>query len=89
MSKDHFATSYAALGAIRNLRIIGMFARLSRLLNRPHYVDFIPRVWAYLDRDLAHPVLSDLRDMVDNTLPAPTKSHLQFLKSACLTNPPQ
>lgn len=89
MSADHFATSYAVLGAVRNLRIIGMFARLSRLLNRPHYVDFIPRVWAYLDRDLAHPALSDLREMVENTLPAPTKSHLEFLKSACLTNPPQ
>ena len=89
LNADHFATSYAALGAIRNLRIIGMFTRLSRLLNRPHYVDFIPRVWAYLDRDLAHPALRDLRDMVANTLPAPTKSYLEFLKSACLTNPPQ
>ena len=89
MSTDHFATSYAALGAIRNLRIIGMFARLSRLLNRPHYVDFIPRVWAYLERDLAHPALRDLREVVENILPAPTKSHLEFLKSACLTNPPQ
>ena len=89
MSADHFATSYAAFGAVRNLRIIGMFARLSRLLYRPHYVDFIPRVWAYLDRDLAHPALSDLREVVEKTLPPPAKSPLQFLKSACLPHPPQ
>ena len=89
ISEDEFTTTYAALGAIRNLRIIGMFARLSRLLRRPSYVDFIPRVWAYLERDLAHPDLNDLRKIVDETLPFPAETHLNFLRTECLTPPPQ
>ena len=84
---EEFRIAYAALGAIRNLRIVGMFARLSRHLGRPHYIDFIPRVWRYLDRDLAHPALEPLRILVGRDLPEPTQQQLQFLKDACNDTP--
>ena len=49
-----FGTAYHVLGAQRNLRILGVFARLCVRDGKAHYVDLIPRVWDLLQRDLAH-----------------------------------
>ncbi|MCV2892641.1 aminoglycoside phosphotransferase family protein [Lentibacter sp. XHP0401] len=83
--ETEFSTAYALLGAQRNLRILGVFARLSLYSNKPHYVDFIPRVWAYLLRDLSHPALSDIRAMLLADLPAPSEALLTELKAKCGT----
>lgn len=80
-----FKAAYALLGAQRNLRILGVFARLSLYSSKPHYVDFIPRVWAYLMRDLAHPLLADIRAMLLADLPAPEEALLTELKAKCGT----
>lgn len=85
--QSHFEEAYALLGAQRNLRILGVFGRLSLHANKPHYVDFIPRVWGYLLRDLEHPVLAPVRDMILQDLPEPTDAHLEELKSKCGTIP--
>lgn len=87
LPRTSFLASYAALGAIRNLRIIGMFARLSRHLGRPEYLSHIPRVWGYLERDLQLPELAELRDLVHASLPAPTENHLDLLRQKCATIP--
>ena len=65
---DQFAAQCAVLAAQRNLRILGVFARLAAN-GKPAYADLIPRVEAHLRRDLAHPDLSDLRDVVRQHLP--------------------
>jgi tRNA threonylcarbamoyl adenosine modification protein YjeE len=80
---EAFATAYAVLGAQRNLRILGVFARLSTDYGKPHYVDFIPRVWDLLMRDLAHPALAPVADMLRRDLPAPDAAVLQRLKDQC------
>ncbi|MCW1955514.1 phosphotransferase [uncultured Lentibacter sp.] len=80
-----FEAAYALLGAQRNLRILGVFARLSLLAGKPHYIDFIPRVWRYLMRDLAHPLLAEIRDRILSDLPAPTETLLTELKAKCAT----
>ena len=72
-----FAASYAALGAQRALRILGIFARLATS-GKPRYLPLIPRVWAQLQRNLAHPALSDLR-VACGILPPPTTETLQRL----------
>lgn len=66
-----FQKAYATLGAQRNLKILGIFARLSKRDGKPDYVALMPRVWAHLQHDLAHPALSDLRSWVDAYLPEP------------------
>ncbi|MEL6234786.1 MAG: phosphotransferase [Pseudomonadota bacterium] len=66
-----FATAYAALGAQRNLKIIGIFTRLWRRDGKPGYLAMIPRVWAHLQRDLAHPGLAGLRHWVARHMPPP------------------
>ena len=36
---------------------------------KARYLAFLPRVWAYLERDLGHPALRDLRAWYDRTIP--------------------
>lgn len=68
---EGFRAAYAALGAQRNLKIIGIFARLAIRDHKPRYLALIPRVWRHLTADLAHPRLADLRAWVAAHLPEP------------------
>jgi tRNA threonylcarbamoyl adenosine modification protein YjeE len=61
--------AYAALGAQRNTKILGIFARLARRDGKPRYLAHIPRIWRYLARGLAHPELSSLAAWYDSHLP--------------------
>ena len=80
-SDDHlFRTAYAVQGAQRNLRIMGVFARLGTDFGKPHYVDMLPKVWSHLVRDLEHPALAPVADLVLTTLPEPTPDALKKLK---------
>ena len=68
--RDAFAFAYAALGAQRNTKILGIFARLNRRDNKPAYLRHVPRLWRYLARDLAHPELGRLKSWYDRHMPA-------------------
>jgi aminoglycoside/choline kinase family phosphotransferase len=81
-----FALSYATLGAQRNLRILGVFARLCIRDGKAQYVDMIPRVWSLLQRNLTHPELGALRDACA-CLPEPDDALMARLRSKCATNP--
>ncbi len=63
--QEDFLRRYALLGAQRNCKIIGIFTRLAVRDNKPHYLALLPRVWAHLARDLAHPALAALRQLLD------------------------
>ena len=65
---DAFSFAYSALGAQRNTKILGIFARLARRDGKPGYLRHVPRLWRYLERDLAHPDLSSLRAWFDRHL---------------------
>ena len=80
---DRFAAACAALSTQRNLRILGVFARLWLRDGKPFYIDLIPRVWGHLQDDLAHPALAGLREVVDQTLPEPTPAGLDRLRARC------
>jgi len=64
-----FHRAYALLGAQRNTKILGIFARLALRDGKPSYLQHIPRVRAYLDRDLSHPALAGLREWYQAHLP--------------------
>jgi aminoglycoside/choline kinase family phosphotransferase len=53
-----FRAQYEILGAQRNCKILGIFTRLWRRDGKRNYLAFQPRVWGYLDRNLAHPALA-------------------------------
>ena len=62
--------AYALLGAQRNAKIVGIFARLWRRDGKPRYMAYQPRVWRYLERDLAHPALAPVKAWFDANVPA-------------------
>lgn len=78
-----FEAAYAALGAQRALRILGIFARLCLKDAKPRYLSLIPRVWGQLQRNLSHPALTDLHEVCATTLPDPTPATLQKLEDQC------
>jgi aminoglycoside/choline kinase family phosphotransferase len=80
-----FRKAYAVLGLQRNLRIVGAFAKLCIDLGKPRYVDLIPRVWEFVERNLDHPALHSISKHVRTTLPAPTPGLLKHLKSQSAT----
>ena len=82
---EGFARACATVSAQRNLRILGVFARLSLHFGKAHYVDFIPRVWGYVQRNLDDPALAPLADVLRPALPAPTPEFLKDLKARCAT----
>jgi aminoglycoside/choline kinase family phosphotransferase len=57
--------AYWALAAQRNTRILGVFTRLWKRDNKPHYRRFQPRMWGLLERDLAQPGLEPVRAWFD------------------------
>ncbi len=65
-----FEFAYRALGAQRNTKILGIFARLARRDGKPRYLQHIPRIWRYLERDLTHPELAPLEAWYDRHLPS-------------------
>lgn len=66
---DDFLTHYAILGAQRNAKIIGIFARLCFRDGKAKYLDYLPRMWGLLERDLEHPALSDMKKWFDDNIP--------------------
>lgn len=69
LDRDAFALSYAIMGAQRSAKILGIFTRLDRRDGKPGYLTHIPRVWRWLEGDLAHPALAELRGWFDRALP--------------------
>jgi aminoglycoside/choline kinase family phosphotransferase len=79
---EAFRASYALCSAQRNLRIIGVFARLCIRDGKPHYPDLLPRVWANLQSDLTHPALAELKAWVEAHMPPPTPDIIARIKAA-------
>jgi tRNA threonylcarbamoyl adenosine modification protein YjeE len=72
--RTSFADAYAALGAQRNTKILGIFARLARRDGKTIYLRHIPRIWTYLGRNLAQPSLEPLRVWYDRHFPQPVRT---------------
>jgi len=69
---DHqgFRACYEVLGAQRNTKILGVFVRLRDRDGRVGYVERLPRVWGYLERNLLHPALKPVADWFAAHVPA-------------------
>ncbi len=62
---EEFEAAYAVLGAERALRLMGLWPRLLKRDNKPHYMVHMARTQDYLRRNLAHPLLADLSNFVE------------------------
>ena len=66
-----FRAQMACLAVQRNLRILGVFARLARVKGKMRYIPMLPRVWHHIQTDLRHPALNELSKVINNSVPAP------------------
>lgn len=64
-----FRAAYEVLGAQRNSKILGIFVRLRDRDGKAGYVERLPRVWGYLERNLAHPALAPVKTWFDQHVP--------------------
>lgn len=77
-----FTADYARLGAQRSAKIVGIFVRLWKRDGKPRYLGMIPRVWAALERDLAHPALAPVARWFDANIPAEVRDPAGVLGGA-------
>lgn len=63
--RQQFDLAYHVLGAQRNSKIVGIFARLAARDGKYQYLNYLPRVWKHLERDVAHPALEDMKRWLD------------------------
>jgi tRNA threonylcarbamoyl adenosine modification protein YjeE len=66
---EGFAAAYAAMGAQRASKILGLFTRLDKRDGKPDYLRHLPRIERYLARNLAHPLLQPLALWYQKYLP--------------------
>lgn len=69
-----FRAHYEILGAQRNTKILGIFTRLWQRDGKASYLAFQPRVWGYLERNLAHPALAPVARWFDANVPAAARA---------------
>lgn len=66
---EGFDTAYAILGAQRNVKILGIFARLAERDGKRRYLDYLPRVWGHVRRNLGHPAVAEVADWFRRHVP--------------------
>jgi N-acetylmuramate 1-kinase len=74
VDREAFLADYAALAALNEARIIGVFARLITRDGKPRYRQFLPRMWRQLERNLAQPGMEGLRRWFERHAPTETRS---------------
>jgi len=77
LDPERFRATAALLAAQRNAKIIGIFTRLARRDGKPRYLTHLPRVWRYMERDLAHPALACLKAWYDRAIPREARGSLK------------
>ncbi len=74
IDREAFLADYAALAALNETRILGVFARLVARDGKPRYRQFMPRMWGQLRRNLENPALLDLKRWFDRHVPVEARS---------------
>jgi N-acetylmuramate 1-kinase len=77
IDRDAYMSAYAIIGAQRNTRIAGTFARLLKRDGKPWYQRFMPRVWELIAHDIQHPVMAPVADWYRRHLPPAERATLK------------
>ena len=65
LNKKKFEEAYFILGTQRLIKIIGIFHRLKLAENKVSYIEFLPRAWELLKKNMCYPKLKLLSDWFD------------------------
>ena len=68
-AREAFQTAYAICAVQRNLKIAGIFVRLSERDHKPGYLKHLPRVLVYLESHMAHPALAPVAHWLEAHAP--------------------
>jgi len=79
---EAFHRGYALLGLQRNTKILGIFARLWKRDGKPQYPSYMPRVWRYVEKDLAHPAVAPVKQWYDKHIPSEWRGDFLARKAA-------
>ncbi len=74
LDREPFLADYAALAALNEVRILGVFARLIVRDGKPRYREFMPRMWRQLTRNLHNPALAGLKVWFDRHVPVEARA---------------
>lgn len=80
--KVQFSFAYALLAAQRNSKIVGIFTRLAARDGKLHYLNYLPRVWAHLERDAARHEMEPLQLWLDHYVPKDKRGVITIRKDA-------
>lgn len=69
VDREAYRRDYAALAALNEARILGVFARLIARDGKPRYRQFMPRMWAHLHANLQQPGLEAARRWFERYVP--------------------
>lgn len=70
VDREVYRRDYAALAALNEARILGVFARLIARDGKPRYRAFMPRMWAHLNANLNKPGLETVAAWFNRHVPA-------------------
>lgn len=81
INEERLRAAMAVMAAQRNAKIVGIFSRLHKRDGKPRYLDYLPRVWFYLNGDLQHPALARLNAWYDHVIPRTARGAPQIEKA--------
>ncbi|WP_262422517.1 hypothetical protein [Brevundimonas denitrificans] len=74
MDREPFLADYAALAALNEARILGVFARLIARDGKPRYRAFMPRMWRHLEANLQKPGMEAVRGWFARHVPVEVRT---------------
>ncbi len=63
-----FLCEYSILSLQRNVKILGIFSRLSKRDQKHNYLNFMPRVQTFVEARLEDKIFSEIKDLIKNDL---------------------
>jgi aminoglycoside/choline kinase family phosphotransferase len=66
---EKLKNDFDILSVQRNLKILGIFVRLSKRDNKPSYLKFLPYTWLLIERRLKNPVFKNFNILIRKHLP--------------------
>ena len=62
---QNLKNDYDILSVQRNLKILGIFVRLSRRDNKSFYLKFLPHTWSLINRRLKNPIFKNFQFLLN------------------------
>ena len=66
---EKLKNDFDILSVQRNLKILGIFVRLSKRDNKPNYLKYLPYTWSLIERRMKNPIFNNLNILFKKYLP--------------------